>query len=76
LTKIVELCMSWYGKAFLEASIGSVLRRLCADKVAIEVDPARSGKSSKEIERGVEQLLYWAQEFWKQIYEVRTECPQ
>ncbi len=46
----MELCMTWYGKAFLEASIGSVLRKLCQEKVAIEVDPVRSGKSPKDIE--------------------------
>ncbi|KAF8168097.1 Rho GTPase activation protein [Crassisporium funariophilum] len=75
LTKVVELCMTWYGKAFLEASIGNVLRRLCAEKIAIEVDPMRSGKSTKDVERNVEQLKYWCQEFWNQIYSVRAECP-
>ena len=72
----MELCMTWYGKAFLEASIGSVLRRLCAEKVAIEVDPFRSGKSTKDVERNVDQLIYWCQEFWTQIYSVRADCPQ
>jgi len=72
----MELCMTWYGKAFLEASVGSVLRRLCAEKVAIEVDPLRSGKNSKDVERNVEQLIYWCKEFWNQIYSVRTHCPQ
>ena len=76
LTKVMELCMTWYGKAFLEASIGSVLRRLCAEKVAIEVDPFRSGKSTKDVERNVDQLIYWCQEFWTQIYSVRADCPQ
>jgi hypothetical protein len=76
LTKIMELCMLWYGKTFLEASVGSVLRRLCAEKVAIEVDPVRSGKSAKEMEKGVEQLIYWCQEFWKQIYSARKTCPE
>jgi hypothetical protein len=71
----MELCMNWYGKAFLEASIGGVLRRLCAEKVAIEVDPMRSGKGTKDVERNLEQLIYWCGEFWKQIYAVRTECP-
>lgn len=76
LTKVMELCMSWYGKPFLEASIGNVLRRLCVEKVAIEVDPMRSGgKSAKDVERGVDQLIYWCQEFWNQIYSVRRECP-
>jgi hypothetical protein len=72
----MELSMAFYGKAFLEASVGNVLRRICAEKVAIEVDPMRSGKSMKDVERNVEQLIYWCQEFWTQIYSVRTECPQ
>lgn len=67
--------MTWYGKAFLEASIGSVLRKLCQEKVAIEVDPVRSGKSPKDIERGVELLITWCRKFWDQIYSVRRECP-
>ncbi|KAH9486933.1 putative Ras GTPase-activating-like protein ngap [Psilocybe cubensis] len=75
LTKTLELCMTWYGKTFLEASIGTVLRRLCAEKVAIEVDPMRSGKGTRDVERNVEQLKYWCQEFWTQIYSVRNECP-
>ncbi|KDR84991.1 hypothetical protein GALMADRAFT_233525 [Galerina marginata CBS 339.88] len=75
LTKTIELCMTWYGKSFLEASIGTVLRRLCAEKVAIEVDPMRSGKSTRDVEKNVEQLIYWCHEFWNQIYSVRAECP-
>ncbi|KAF8973924.1 Rho GTPase activation protein [Flammula alnicola] len=75
LTKTIELCMTWYGKAFLEASIGNVLRRLCTEKIAIEVDPMRSGKGAKDVERNVEQLIYWCHEFWNQIYSVRAECP-
>ncbi|KAJ7900348.1 GTPase activating protein [Mycena olivaceomarginata] len=74
-TKVMELCMNWYGKAFLEASIGSVLRRLCAEKVGIEVDPVRSGKGTKDAEKNLELLIYWCQEFWNQIYSVRNECP-
>ncbi|KDQ63550.1 hypothetical protein JAAARDRAFT_169494 [Jaapia argillacea MUCL 33604] len=76
LTKTMELAMACYGKAFLEASVGSVIRRLFAEKVAIEVDPVRcAGKSPKEIERNVDQLVSWCQEFWNQIYETRGECP-
>ncbi|KAF5375031.1 hypothetical protein D9758_000282 [Tetrapyrgos nigripes] len=75
LTKVIEQCMSFYGKTFLEASIGSVLRRLCNEKVAIEVDPMRSRKSTKDVERNVELLIHWCQEFWNQIYSVRDECP-
>ena len=72
----MELSMNWYGKAFLEASVGSVIRKLCREKVAIEVDPARRSKGSKDIERNFELLTTWCQEFLDQIYAVRTECPQ
>ncbi|KAF9044534.1 Rho GTPase activation protein [Hymenopellis radicata] len=77
LTKVMEACMNWYGKAFLEASIGTVLRKLCAERVAIEVDPMRSGGKStaKDVERNVDLLIHWCGEFWTQIYSVRTECP-
>ncbi|KAF7320342.1 Elongation of fatty acids protein [Mycena kentingensis (nom. inval.)] len=74
-TKVMELCMNWYGKAFLEASIGQVLRRLCAEKVAIEVDPLRNGKGEKDVQRNLDLLIHWCQEFWTQIYSVRRECP-
>ncbi|KAJ7634305.1 GTPase activating protein [Mycena polygramma] len=69
--KPIKLCSA----AFLEASIGSVLRRLCAEKVGIEVDPMRSGKGTKDVERNLELLIYWCREFWEQIYSVKTECP-
>ncbi|KAI0047832.1 Rho GTPase activation protein [Auriscalpium vulgare] len=78
LTKTVELLMGWYGKAFLEASVGSTIRRLCAENIAIEVDPLRDplrSKSVKDIERNVETLVYWCQEIWNQIYSVRAKCP-
>ena len=76
LTKIVELCMSWFGKSFLEASIGNVLRRVYADEVTLEVDPTRNGKNTKDTERNVEHLIYWCKEFWDQIYSVRAACPK
>ena len=76
LTKVVELSMTWYGMSFLEASIGPVLRRLCSDEVVIEVDPTRTTRGPKDVEKNVEQLVYWCQEFWNQIYSVRTECPK
>jgi hypothetical protein len=75
-TKTMELAMAFYGKAFLESSIGSTIRRICSEKIAIEVDPLRSGKGAKEAERGVDQLIHWSQEVWNQIYAVRGQCPQ
>ena len=64
------------GAAFLEASIGPAIRRLCTEKVAIETDPSRSGKNSKHIEKNVELLVQWVQEFWKSIYDAREKCPE
>lgn len=68
--------MTWYGKTFLEASIGAALRRLCLEKVAIEVDPVRSGRSTKDVEKNVDQLIYWCGLFWNQIQSARAECPK
>ena len=76
LTRVVELCMNWFGKPFLEASIGNVLRELCAEKISIEVDPMRSGKGTKDAERNVEHLIHWCKKFWDQIYKVRVTCPK
>ncbi|KAG5352117.1 hypothetical protein C0989_003637 [Termitomyces sp. Mn162] len=67
----MELCMNWYGKAFLEASVGGVIRKLCREKIAIEVDPARRSKGSKDIERNFELLTTWCQEFLDQIYALK-----
>lgn len=69
--------MNYYGRSFLEASVGSILRRLCAEKVTIEVDSVRSGsRSAKEAERQLELLLYWCKEFWEHIYAARMDCPK
>ncbi|EPT04342.1 hypothetical protein FOMPIDRAFT_43939 [Fomitopsis schrenkii] len=75
LTKTIELFMARYGGAFLEASVGGPIRRVCNDKIAIEVDPVRSGKGARSTEKNVEALVYWCQEFWSSIYEARHECP-
>ncbi|KAL4243521.1 Ras GTPase-activating protein [Abortiporus biennis] len=74
-TKTMEIYMTWYGSAFLETSVGSVIRRFCAEKVAFEIDPARPGKNSKSLEKNVEMLVYWCQEFWRSIYDARDQCP-
>ncbi|KAI1797892.1 Rho GTPase activation protein [Ganoderma leucocontextum] len=74
-TKTVELYMSWYGMAFLEASVGPSIRRLCSEKVAIEVDPVRIGKGGRAVEKNVELLVTWCQEFWERIYDARRQCP-
>ncbi|TCD71534.1 hypothetical protein EIP91_008915 [Steccherinum ochraceum] len=75
-TKTMEVFMWWYGSDFLEASLGPVIRRLCTEKVMIEIDPGRStGRHGKDIDRSVNTLVYWCNEFWNAIYEARNQCP-
>ena len=68
--------MGWYGKNFLEASVGLTIRRLCIENVSIEVDPLRNIKGAKDVERNVDLLIYWCKEIWEQIYSVRQQCPE
>ncbi|KZV77643.1 Rho GTPase activation protein [Peniophora sp. CONT] len=70
LTKTAELLIGWYGKTWLEQSLGNSLRRLCEDNVSLETDPARGGTP-----RDVSILLQWCTEIWNEIYEARYECP-
>ncbi|KAG8219815.1 Rho GTPase activation protein [Butyriboletus roseoflavus] len=74
-TKTMELAMAFYGREFLEASIGRIIRQICLEKITIEVDPNRSGKGPKDVERGVEQLVEWCQTTWDSIYAHRGDCP-
>lgn len=66
--------MVWYGKAFLEASIGRVIRRLYEERVAIELDVDR-GSQSVDLKQ-LKQLVDWCGEIWAQIYSMRNECPE
>ena len=68
--------MNWFGKSFLEASVGPVVRRLISERIVIEVDPVRSGRGQKDQEKNVDLLVTWCNEFWSHIYSVREECPQ
>lgn len=76
LTKTIESLMGWYGKSFLEASVGVTIRRLCLDNISIEVDPLRNAKGPKDVERNLDLLVYWCGEIWEQIYSVRQQCPE
>lgn len=62
--------MGWYGKTWLEQSLGNTVRRLCMENVGLETDPARGGTS-----KDVATLLRWCTLIWKEIYEARYECP-
>lgn len=75
-TKTMELAMLFYGRTFLEDSIGKTIHRLCSAETALEVDPARSGKDQRGTESEVEELIKWCQEIWDSIYVNRNNCPQ
>lgn len=67
--------MGLYGRTFLEASVGPVLRRLFQEKVTIEIDPNRLNRGGKELDKNVDMLIFWCGEFWTQIYSVKDDCP-
>ena len=67
--------MGWYGKPFLESSVGSVIRRICIERVSIEVDPSKTPKPTRDLERNADTLVSWCQELWNSIYRARSECP-
>lgn len=75
-TKTMERCLTLYGSAFLEISIGSAIRKLITEKVVIEVDPGRSGKPSKDVAKNVDLLISWCKEIWEQIFAARESCPK
>lgn len=85
-TKAMEFTMRFYGRSFLDASVGPVIRRLCNERVEIRLDPSSHTLSQREQDRprssgrdgaadATKMLAYWCNEFWCQIYNVRTECP-
>ena len=80
LTKTMELAMNWYGKDFLDASVGGIIRRIISEKVAIEVDPNRTARNPKDQEKkgpkDQDRLVYWCNELWTNIYNTREQCPQ
>ena len=85
-TKAMEFTLRFYGRSFLDASVGPVIRRLCNERVEIRLDPSSHAISQLDQERprssgrdgavdAAKTLGYWCNEFWNQIYYVRTECP-
>lgn len=67
--------MVWYGKSFLESSVGSVIRRICIERISLEVDPSKTSKPTRDLERDVDALVHWCQEMWNSIYSAKSECP-
>ena len=78
LTKSVELYLRLVGAEYLELSIGEPVRRLCAEKVEIEIDPSKmkSGVREKDINNNVNTLREWTTEVWNRMYSAREKCPK
>ena len=70
--------MIWYGKAFLEASIGSIIRRLYEERVAIELDMDQCNQGVEKTAdlKQLKLLVDWCKEIWARIYSTRGECPE
>lgn len=78
LTKSVELYLRLIGSEYLDASIGEAIRRICAEKVEIEIDPMKlkPGTKDKELQHNVQLLHDWTLTVWNSIYDAREKCPQ
>ncbi|GAA5989553.1 hypothetical protein JCM11641_004595 [Rhodosporidiobolus odoratus] len=77
LTKSVELYLRLIGAEYLDASIGEPIRRICAEKVEIEIDPMKlkPGWKEKELQANIHALHDWTLTVWNSIYDAREKCP-
>ncbi|GEM09828.1 ras GTPase-activating protein 1 [Rhodotorula toruloides] len=77
LTKTIELYLRLIGAEYLDASIGNVIRRICADKVEIEIDPmkVKPGTKEKDLLANTHALHEWTLALWNSIYDAREKCP-
>jgi len=74
-TKTVEQAMTFFGRPFLEASVGPPLQDLCFDKIEIETDPNRNQKGQKDVEASGKLLVQWCERFWNNILMKKDYCP-
>lgn len=74
----MELYVRRIGREYLDASIGDVVRKLCAEKVEIEIDPSRmkQGVKDRELQHNVHELHDWTVAMWNSIYDARERCPE
>lgn len=75
-TKTVEQAMAFFGRPFLEASVGPSIQELCTERVELETDPSRNPRGAKDVEQSVKLLPIWCTKFWTNIYKMRDHCPQ
>ncbi|KIJ26917.1 hypothetical protein M422DRAFT_216095 [Sphaerobolus stellatus SS14] len=74
-TKTVEQIMTFFGRPFLEASVGYSIHELVIERVELETDPRRNQKGTKDVENSIKLLQVWCEKFWKRIWDMREHCP-
>ncbi|KAH8928135.1 hypothetical protein BT69DRAFT_1329865 [Atractiella rhizophila] len=73
-TKLVEAFMRWRGMDYVDKAVGGVVRKICAEKVVLEIDPSKC-KNEKEVKENVKELKKWSEACWRSIYDSRSACP-
>jgi hypothetical protein len=89
IAKAIEKALMYYGRQWLELSLGSIIRRLIDEKVTLDIDPGRfastgrsgagaggGGFNTRELEMNVRALAQWCETFWESIYSKRADCPK
>ena len=74
LTKTVEMHMRLVGSDYLDSSVGQVLRRICEERVAIDIDPSRLDHKH-DLQDNILALEEWSEAVWTSIYNSRHSCP-
>lgn len=67
--------MTFFGRTFLEASVGPSIQELISERVELETDPSRNLKGAKDVEASVKLLPIWCGKFWSHIYSMKEHCP-
>lgn len=90
VTRAMDFAMRWYGRGWLNESLGQVVRRLVAEKVQVETDPTKMEKKSgrdglalsdgsglaKDLDANVRALVYWCEQIWTSVVNARGQCPK
>lgn len=79
LSKSIELYMRIIGADWLESSIGDVIRRICQERIEVEIDPSKipGAERDKNIQdQHVAALQVWTSQVWDAIYISRHRCPR
>lgn len=74
LTKTVEMHMRLVGSDYLDGSVGQVLRKICEERIAIEIDPSRLDHKHS-LQDNISALEEWSEAVWSSIYNSRHSCP-